>query len=199
MTQDTRWLALGEASRFLGVDVTTLRRWSDAGMIHALRTPGGHRRFREIDLASFVRRHHSATARLPDIIGAGGTRLLPAGADRKIRRQPWFHAVRGRQAAAIGTSCRTLMAALASYLAGGGSAARRQGEVVARALGAQVAALGLSPAQATEAFLYFRQAIIRSVSASLPLRSERKLQSIRRADEYFNRIHAALMVPYGRK
>jgi excisionase family DNA binding protein len=39
------WLSLGPASRLLGVDPDTLRRWADAGRIVAYTTPGGHRRF----------------------------------------------------------------------------------------------------------------------------------------------------------
>lgn len=39
------WLALGEASRLLGVDPDTLRRWADAGKVEVFTTPGGHRRF----------------------------------------------------------------------------------------------------------------------------------------------------------
>lgn len=39
------WLSLGPASRLLGVDPDTLRRWSDAGRVPAWTTPGGHRRF----------------------------------------------------------------------------------------------------------------------------------------------------------
>src|SRR4051794_41923867 len=38
-------LALGEASRLLGVDPDTLRRWADEGRVSAFTTPGGHRRF----------------------------------------------------------------------------------------------------------------------------------------------------------
>jgi excisionase family DNA binding protein len=38
-------LALGEASRLLGVDPDTLRRWADEGRVQAFTTPGGHRRF----------------------------------------------------------------------------------------------------------------------------------------------------------
>lgn len=198
-TGRTRWLALGEASRFLGVDETTLRRWADTGLIHTLRTPGGHRRFSEVDLATFVRGRHSATARLPDVIGAHGNRLLPHRSGRRIREQSWYRAISGPRASAIGGTCRLLTAALASFLSGGGQAARRRGERAARALGAQVEALGLSPADATEAFLYFRRAIVGAVSASLPLAADRKLQTLRRADEYFDRIQAALMVPYRRK
>lgn len=43
--RDARWLSLGPASRLLGVDPDTLRRWSDAGRVPTWTTPGGHRRF----------------------------------------------------------------------------------------------------------------------------------------------------------
>lgn len=44
------WLSLGPASRFLGVDPDTLRRWADDGRVRAYATPGGHRRFSQSDL-----------------------------------------------------------------------------------------------------------------------------------------------------
>jgi len=43
-------LALGEASEYLGVHPSTLRTWAIQGRIVAVRTPGGHRRFRREDV-----------------------------------------------------------------------------------------------------------------------------------------------------
>jgi excisionase family DNA binding protein len=53
------WLSLGPASRVVGVDPDTLRRWADTGRVRAFSTPGGHRRFSRADLARLVagRRH----------------------------------------------------------------------------------------------------------------------------------------------
>lgn len=45
------------AARLLGVDVATLTRWAKAGHITALRTPGGHRRYRREDCDTLLTRH----------------------------------------------------------------------------------------------------------------------------------------------
>jgi excisionase family DNA binding protein len=56
------WLSLKEASTLLGVHFTTLRKWSDEGLIRVFRTPGGHRRFSVADLRRFLETRASHTA-----------------------------------------------------------------------------------------------------------------------------------------
>jgi hypothetical protein len=48
------WLALGPASRLVGVDPDTLRRWADDGRVDAFTTPGGHRRFARRSLERLI-------------------------------------------------------------------------------------------------------------------------------------------------
>jgi excisionase family DNA binding protein len=50
------WLTLGQAAKYLGVAQSTIRKWSDQGLLPAFYTPGGHRRFRRRDLDSFLAR-----------------------------------------------------------------------------------------------------------------------------------------------
>ncbi|MSQ14595.1 MAG: MerR family transcriptional regulator [Dehalococcoidia bacterium] len=50
-----KWLALGEASKTLGVNQATLRLWSDRGQVRSFRTPGGHRRFSAEDVLAIIR------------------------------------------------------------------------------------------------------------------------------------------------
>lgn len=49
-----RWLSITAACEMLGVDHSTMRRWSDSGKIPVVRTPGGHRRYSEQDLRAFL-------------------------------------------------------------------------------------------------------------------------------------------------
>src|ERR671934_1858770 len=53
---ETEWLILGQAGKFLGVAQSTMRKWWDLGRVPAFYTPGGHRRYRRIDLEAFLDR-----------------------------------------------------------------------------------------------------------------------------------------------
>src|SRR3989441_13230944 len=54
--EESEWLTLGQAARFLGVAQSTIRKWSDQGRVPAFYTPGGHRRYRRLDLDNFLNR-----------------------------------------------------------------------------------------------------------------------------------------------
>ena len=56
LRDDSEWLTLGQAARFLGVAQSTIRKWSDQGRVPAFYTPGGHRRYRRADLEAFLDR-----------------------------------------------------------------------------------------------------------------------------------------------
>ena len=46
-TPNRMGLTASQAARHLGVSISTVRRWSDAGHLTGYRTPGGQRRFSE--------------------------------------------------------------------------------------------------------------------------------------------------------
>ena len=41
--QQHQFLKIGNASKALGVSESSLRKWSDSGLVRAIRTPGGQR------------------------------------------------------------------------------------------------------------------------------------------------------------
>jgi excisionase family DNA binding protein len=72
------WLTLGQAAKYLGVAQSTIRKWSDQGLLPAFYTPGGHRRFRRRDLDTFLAR--SGRGRQP------GPHVLIVDDDPSLRR-----------------------------------------------------------------------------------------------------------------
>ena len=74
----SRWLSLGPASRLLGIDPDTLRRWADQGRVATWTTPGGHRRFERgsIERLATVRRRPSGPVLAA--LGASPERLARA-------------------------------------------------------------------------------------------------------------------------
>jgi excisionase family DNA binding protein len=80
-------LALGRASRLLGVDPDTLRRWADEGRVPAFTTPGGHRRFDRRSLEQLVADRRAGPAGA--LAGLGATQdRLSAAYRRRYDRPP---------------------------------------------------------------------------------------------------------------
>lgn len=50
-----RLLTPGEVGKLFRVDPKTVTRWAAAGRISSIRTPGGHRRFRETDVRELLK------------------------------------------------------------------------------------------------------------------------------------------------
>ena len=71
------WLSLGPASRMLGVDPDTLRRWADEGRIEVYVTPGGHRRFGRRTIERLATNRHAQVRPLASL-GASPERLTRA-------------------------------------------------------------------------------------------------------------------------
>lgn len=54
-SQRDRLLTPGEVATLFRVDPKTVTRWASAGRIGSIRTPGGHRRFRESEVRALLR------------------------------------------------------------------------------------------------------------------------------------------------
>ena len=57
-----RLLTPGEVASLFRVDPKTVTRWAAAGRISSIRTPGGHRRFRESEVRALLRGEAAAAS-----------------------------------------------------------------------------------------------------------------------------------------
>jgi len=62
--KNTALLSSPEVARILGVNVATVKRWTDAGKLECVKTAGGHRKFSMKQLAAFAKGHEKYAQRL---------------------------------------------------------------------------------------------------------------------------------------
>jgi excisionase family DNA binding protein len=161
------WLTIEEACKLLGVDQSTLRRWSDSGKVPVVRTPGGHRRYNEDDLRALMRgesrpRRRMSRQALTDLsISAYESDYIS-----QARTRGWYTAYDRGQMDELRQMGRRLVD-LASR-ATSGRAERRQIDEEARAIGRRYGAIsaeaGLAVDDAVEAFLFFRYPVIQTIA-----------------------------------
>jgi len=160
----TRWLSLGPASRLIGVDPDTLRRWADEGRVEVSVTPGGHRRFDRRTIEGLVASRRPGSRPLASL-GASPERLA-----RAYRRS---YAIEGAGGPPPSDDAgeldregyrrdgRRLVEALVAHLDAGDDAARERSEADATALvddlARRLAASGTSLTEAVGLFVAARR------------------------------------------
>ncbi len=119
MTETTEWVSLGEAAKILGVHPATVRNWADRGELPFRRTPGGHRRFRRMDLVQWAASQHSAQPAEAQIIvqSAMGRILMEMMDEKKLKDQKWYNKLDDDARDALRLTIRSLLDALMHHMA----------------------------------------------------------------------------------
>jgi excisionase family DNA binding protein len=175
---DDPWLALGAASRLVGVGPDTLRRWADSGKVQSYQTPGGHRRFLRSSLEAMInapRRHRYGMERLADsaatIVGDVQRRMQRTG----YAGQVWQARLSAEQRADFRRWGQRTFNLVIEYVAAGKRAERAlllgEAEKMGGLYGAEASKAGLSLAETIEAFLFFRTPVLEAIAAHLRRRS----------------------------
>ncbi len=173
-----RPLSLGPASRLLGVDPDTLRRWADEGRIDAFTTAGGHRRFRRSTLERILQaRRRDATVRLASL-GATTDRLSRAYRRGYTADSPVAdvrNAVPPEERDAFREDGRALVTALLAHLDAGHDpdrdSAEREAIAATDALARRVALAGIPLADAVSLFVAARRPFLVELGAIARRRS----------------------------
>ena len=161
-----QWLALKEASDFLGVHFTTLRTWADNGDIPVFRTPGGHRRFGLDDLRRFLSDRGNqltpSTARGLVDVAVGRVR-------QELQRtapapQRWQYPLQGAAQQARRQRGQQLFVLAVSYVMKPGQRERliENGRELGREYGREAAQSGVGLAETGRAVQFFRSQFGRS-------------------------------------
>lgn len=171
-------LALGPASRLVGVDPDTLRRWADDGRVEVSITPGGHRRFHRRSLERLLRAGSDERATLARL---GGTPQRLTAAYRRTYRTTRatapdpVRAVPEDDRAAWRDSGRELVASLVRHLdaedADARGAALAEASALAEDLGRRLAGSGSSLTDAVALFVAARRPFLAELGSLARRRS----------------------------
>jgi len=184
----SEWMNLSEAARMLGVHPSTVRSWSDQGHLPTHRTQGGHRRYKRNEIELWIQSRQEE--------GAGGSYLVMQKALKSIRlqisegrlaSQEWYQKLDEEARAQYRLSGRAMLQGLVGYLTTNEDTAESE----ARSLGYEYASrgwrYGLGAAEASRAFLFFRNVLVDSM---LSLYESAALHSSSSWSEMFRKINS---------
>jgi excisionase family DNA binding protein len=162
------WLSIDAACKLLGVDQSTLRRWSDSGRVPVFRTPGGHRRYREADLRSILQGATPSRTTTRRSLTRMSISAYEPDYLKLARQRRWYHAYSEDQLHELRILGRRLIdfavRSISDPTADDMAEIFEEGRRIGRRYGALSAEAGLSATDAVEAFLFFRYPVFQSVS-----------------------------------
>jgi excisionase family DNA binding protein len=174
--REGRWLSLGPASRLLGIDPDTLRRWADQGRVASWTTPGGHRRFDRSALERLVAARRSTRGHV--LLSLGGSPQRLAKAYRRYYAVDPGAVGRGGPAGSVDADReahrrdgRRLIAALLAYLDANPRDARTRerlegdAESIVDDQARRLAAGGISLTESVSGFVAARQPFLAELAA----------------------------------
>lgn len=158
------WLSLGKVADILGVHPSTVRNWSDQGVLPVHRTQGGHRRYLRSELELWMQSHRAN--------GPGEANLVAQNALRSIRfqisegnlqKEEWYHKLDEDAREQYRMSGRSLLQGLISYLTADEEKAKAEAEALGYDYASRGRRCGMSAVEATHAFLFFRNTLMESM------------------------------------
>ncbi len=165
-SQESRWLTLSAAADYLGVHFTTLRRWTDAGKVPCIRTPGGRRRYRLTELTAFLAGlQQGDSPALTMTMSSQGLTTLLSPKDLGLASEPWNGRFDANMRAMMRSDGQQLMAVLIQFATrrSGGEAFLQEGQRLAIIFGGASHRAGLTLIETLNAFLLVRRSINDSV------------------------------------
>jgi excisionase family DNA binding protein len=158
------WLSLSETAEFLGVHPSTVRGWSDQGILPVYRTSGRHRRYKksEIELWAQSKRQEQQLEPL-DLMQAAVRQIRIHIAEGNLEQEAWYRKLNEEARAQYRLSGGVLARGLINYLAADHEAASSEARSLGYEYASRAQSCQLNSVEATSAFLFFRNMLIEAV------------------------------------
>ena len=160
------WLSLSDTAKLLGVHPSTVRLWSDKGVLPVHKTQGGHRRYKRGEILLWVEANSRSRA---DAIEPEGMmqevvkNVRMQISEGRLQEEPWFQKLDEDARVQYRMSARSLFQGLMTYVSTNGNGADSEAYAIGYEYASRARRYNLSYVDAAKAFLFFRDTLIASV------------------------------------
>ena len=121
------WLALSDAAKVLGVLPSTVRLWSDKGVLPTHKTQGGHRRYRRSEISIWAESNHKSGGIEPEgMMNEVVRNIRMQISEGRLEAESWYQKLDEDARVQYRMSARSLFHGLMVYMAATGADAESE-------------------------------------------------------------------------
>jgi excisionase family DNA binding protein len=161
-----QWLSLSDTAKLLGVHPSTVRLWSDKGVLPVHRTQGGHRRYKRSEVliwAESNQRSRENVLEPESMIQEVVRNIRLQISEGRLEAEPWYQKLDENARMQYRMSARSLFQGLMTYISTNGEEASSEAYAIGYEYASRARRYQLSYVDAAKAFLFFRDSLIESV------------------------------------
>ena len=157
-------LSLSEAAKVLGVHPSTVRLWSDKGILPVHKTQGGHRRYKQGEISLWAESIHKSSEIEPERMMQEVIKTVRMQiSEGRLQAESWYQKLDEDARAQYRMSARSLFHGLMTYVATEGADAESEAYAIGYEYASRAHRYSLNYVDAVRAFLFFRNTLIDSV------------------------------------
>ncbi|MBE0681907.1 MAG: helix-turn-helix domain-containing protein [Anaerolineales bacterium] len=158
------WLSLSDAAKILGVHPSTVRLWSDKGVLPVHKTQGGHRRYKRSEISLWAESSQRSREIEPEKMMQEVIRNVRMQiSEGSLQAESWYQKLDGEARGQYRMGARSLFHGLMNYVAAEDDEAASEAYAIGYEYASRARRYNLSYVDAAKAFLFFRDSLIESV------------------------------------
>ncbi len=164
MNPEDQWLSLRAAAELLGVHASTVRIWSDKGLLPVYRTKGGHRRYKKSEVLLWAESARGTQTIDPlSVVQAAVHNIRIQISEGHLQDESWYQKLDENARSQYRQSAHTLFQGLVNYLLSNGEVGMAEAHSIGYEYASRAHRFGLNTVDAARAFLFFRTVLVESV------------------------------------
>jgi len=159
-----KWLSLSAAAKVLGVHPSTVRLWSDKGVLPTHKTQGGHRRYKQGEISLWAESNQKSSGIEPEHMMQEVVKMVRMQiSEGRLQAESWYQKLDEDARTQYRMSSRSLFHGLMTYVATNGADAESEAYAIGYEYASRAHRFSLNYVDAVRAFLFFRNTMIDSV------------------------------------